>query len=79
MTQRSNSAGTGNKEIPPGVFIGVIVVLVLIIGGWFFLSGSASPAKVDLNKLDPRDLRDEDPIRRGQPGYRERTTDPAPR
>jgi|GEM_PF-2458762 len=75
MTQQSKPEGLRGKEIPQGVFIAVVAVVVLIIVGWFIMSGNASSAKVDLKKLDPRDLRDEEPIRRGQPGYRERITD----
>ncbi len=64
------------KEIHPGVFI---AVLVLLIGGAvvaFMMSGGASTQKVDVKSLDPAELRDEDPPKRGEPGYRERTTDP---
>lgn len=75
MTQPSKPNGQRGKEIPQGVFFAIIAVVVLILAGWFFVSTRASSEKVDLKKLDPRDLRDEDPIRRGQPGYRERITD----
>jgi len=63
------------KEINPII---LIVLLVLVVGGAiaaFVVSNNASAAKVDLKKLDPADLRDDEPIKRGQPGYRERITD----
>jgi predicted nucleotidyltransferase len=65
------------KEIHPGVFI---AVLVLLIGGAivaFMMSGGGSDTKkVDVKSLDPASLLDEEPPKRGEPGYRERTTDP---
>jgi len=64
------------KEIHPGV---IVAVLVLLVGGAiaiFMMSGSTSSEKVDLKSLDPKSLEDPEPIRRGQPGYKERTTDP---
>lgn len=66
------------KELSPGIIIAIIGVVVVGIAAFFIFGGGggAGTEKVDLKKLDPKDLRDEDPIRRGQPGYRERTTDP---
>lgn len=64
------------KEIHPGV---IAAVAVLLIGGLiaFFMSqGSAPSEKVDVKTLDPQSLRDPEPIKRGEPGYKERTTDP---
>lgn len=61
-----------NKEIPPAAFIGAIVLLLLIVGGWYFMSTRESTQKIDLKTVDTKD---EDPPRPGQPGYRERTTD----
>ena len=64
------------KEIHPGVFI---AVLVLLIGGAvvaFMMSGAGATDKVDIKTLDPSEFKDEDPPRRGEPGYRERITDP---
>jgi hypothetical protein len=64
------------KEISPGAIFAIIGVLVVgIVAFFIFGGGGSSGAKVDLKKLDPKDLRDEDPIKRGQPGYRERITD----
>ena len=65
------------KEISPGAIIAIIGVLVVGIGAFFIFGGGGGGAggKVDLKKIDPKDLRDEDPIKRGQPGYRERITD----
>jgi nitrogen fixation-related uncharacterized protein len=64
------------KEIHPGVLVAVIALVAIGIGAAFFISSSQSGQKVDLKSIDPRDLRDDEPIRRGQPGYRERITDP---
>jgi hypothetical protein len=66
------------KEISPGAIVAIIGVLVLAIAAFFIFGGGggAGTEKVDLKKLDPKDLRDDEPIKRGQPGYRERTTDP---
>lgn len=64
------------KEVSPGVIIAIIGLVVVGIAAFFIFSGGGSGTeKVDVKKLDPKDLRDEDPVRRGQPGYRERTTD----
>lgn len=64
------------KEIHPGV---IAAVLVLVIGGaiaFFMTRGNPPTEKVDLKTLDPKSLADPEPIKRGQPGYKERTTDP---
>jgi hypothetical protein len=64
------------KEISPAAIIAIIGLVVAGVAAFFiFGGGGGAPAKVDLKTIDPKDLRDEDPIRRGQPGYRERTTD----
>ena len=64
------------QEIKPGVIIAVLGVLVVGIVAFFLISGNGgNPEKIDLTKIDPKLLHDEPPIRRGQPGYRERTTD----
>lgn len=64
------------KEISPAVIVAIIIAVVAGVGAiYVFGTGAGGPGKVDLKKIDPKDLRDEDPIRRGQPGYRERTTD----
>ena len=61
------------KELPQGAVIGAIVLVVVIVGAWFFLSSRESTEKIDLKTVD---MKDEDPPRPGQPGYQERTTDP---
>lgn len=61
------------KELPQGAVIGAIVLVVVIVGAWFFLSTRESTEKIDLKTVD---MKDEDPPRPGQPGYKERTTDP---
>lgn len=68
------------KEVSPAVLIVVIVVaLVILVGGGLLATGSlGGPKPVSPKELSPEELRDDDPPRRGQPGYRERTTDPAP-
>lgn len=76
MTPQSKSNGVKDKEIPPAVFIGVIVFLVVVVVGWFSLTQFRSVTPLKVSQLDPKDLADEDPPKRGQPGYRERTTDP---
>ncbi len=60
------------QPVPPGVAIGAIALVVLLVAGWFFMSSRDNTAKVDLKAVD---MKDEDPIRPGQPGYRERTTE----
>ncbi|MBX3115537.1 MAG: hypothetical protein KF836_13305 [Fimbriimonadaceae bacterium] len=64
------------KEIHPGVIAAVLVLLVGGVIAFFVMSGSPSTEKVDLKTLDPKSLEDPEPIKRGQPGYKERTTDP---
>ncbi len=61
------------KEIPQGAVIGAIGLVVVIVAAWFFLGTQAPTGKVDLQEVD---LKDEEPLKPGQPGYRERTTDP---
>ena len=61
------------KELPQGAVIGAIVLVVVIVGAWFFMSTRESTEKIDLKTVD---MKDEDPPRPGQPGYKERTTDP---
>ncbi|MBL8059537.1 MAG: hypothetical protein JNK63_02345 [Chthonomonas sp.] len=61
------------KELHPAAIWGAIGLLVVIIGGWFFASTRESTEMVDPKTVD---LKDEDPPRPGQPGYRERLTDP---
>ena len=60
------------QPVPPGVAIGAIALVVLLVAGWFFMSSRDNTTKVDLKAVDTKD---EDPIRPGQPGYQERTTD----
>jgi len=64
-----------NKEVNPVVLVVVGVVLVaLCVGAW--MSMNPNPQKVDLTKVTKEDIEDRDPPKPGQPGYRERITDP---
>ncbi|MBX3111164.1 MAG: hypothetical protein KF857_04075 [Fimbriimonadaceae bacterium] len=62
-------------EVKPIVLVLVGVVVVAVVVG-FFISQNPQPKQVDLSKVTKADLEDRDPPKRGQPGYRERTTDP---
>ncbi|MCC6686982.1 MAG: hypothetical protein IT205_08330 [Fimbriimonadaceae bacterium] len=62
----------GKKELHPAAVWGAIGLLVVLIGGWFYMSTKGSSEMVDKTKVD---MKDEDPPRPGQPGYRQRTTD----
>lgn len=64
------------KELPTGLIIAAVIALLAIVTFVFIKQTSAPSDKVDVRKLDPKDLKDEDPVRRGQPGYQERITDP---
>ncbi len=64
------------KELNPVVVIVAIVVVLAGIVAAVVMNGNAGTQKVDVKKIDPADLRDAEPIKRGQPGYRERITDP---
>lgn len=69
------------KEVSPAVMIAIIVVaLILIVGGGLVATGTIGGGgqKVNPADLSPEELRDDDPPRPGQPGYQQRTTDPAP-
>ncbi|MBW7929132.1 MAG: hypothetical protein H3C58_13820 [Fimbriimonadaceae bacterium] len=59
------------------VVVWVIIGLVVVVAGFFVWRATDPPAqKVDLTKVTKEDLEDPDPPKRGQPGYRERITDP---
>ena len=64
------------KEMPTGLVIAAVVVLLAVVAFVFIKQSGAPSDKVDVRKLDPKDLKDEDPVRRGQPGYQERISDP---
>lgn len=64
------------KEIHPAVIVAAIVLLVGGVIAFFMMSGNAPTEKVDIKTLDPESLKDPEPVKRGQPGYKERTTDP---
>ena len=63
------------SEIKPGVIAAVVIALVVVIAGVYAFAGGGlgGPEKIDIKKLDPKELRDENPPRRGDPNYRERT------
>lgn len=62
--------------INPAVGWTVVVVAVVAIVAGFFWFTSPRTEKLDVTKVTPEQLEDRDPPKRGQPGYRERTTDP---
>ncbi len=64
------------KELHPGVIVAVVVVVLGIAVAAIMMTGNQGSEKVDLKKMDPASLQDNEPIKRGQPGYKERTTDP---
>lgn len=64
------------KELHPGVIITIIVLVVGAAIGFFVMGTSAPSKKVDVKTLDPQSLRDPEPLKPGQPGYKARTTDP---
>jgi hypothetical protein len=64
------------KEIDPKLaFVGLGLVVVLV-SAFFFIRSSQQPAQVDVKNLPREEIEDVDPPKRGQPGYRERITDP---
>ncbi|MGV3618124.1 MAG: hypothetical protein ACO1SV_22590 [Fimbriimonas sp.] len=67
------------NEVKPGIVIAIIAVVVLGAAGFFMIAGNGpsvgGPDKIDIKTIDPAILRDENPKRPGQPGYKERTTD----
>jgi hypothetical protein len=66
------------KEINPAIFFAVIAVIVIGAAAFYFVGGGGGAGgQVDVKQLDPKDLKDEEPPRRGQPGYRERIDQPA--
>lgn len=62
------------KEIDPKIAAIAGVLLLLILGGGYFLM-SRGPAPENVSNLSKDQLEDKDPPHRGQPGYRERITD----
>ena len=63
------------KEINPVVAFSIAGVLVLLIVVGYFLSNRTSSATKDVSNASPAETSDASPPRRGQPGYRQRTTD----
>lgn len=67
------------KEINQPVVIGILVVLaILLVGGFIVANGGiGGQPPVKASDLSPEELRDDEPPRRGQPGYKERIDEPA--
>ncbi|MBS1705422.1 MAG: hypothetical protein JST40_06080 [Armatimonadetes bacterium] len=61
-----------DKELHPGAIAGIIAALVLIIAAGYYFGTKGPSGTVDLKEVDTKDTT---PLRPGQPGYRERTTD----
>lgn len=57
--------------------IAIVAVVVIGVAAIYFIAsgGIGGSEKLDIKKIDPKLLRDAPPPRRGEPGYRERTTD----
>lgn len=64
------------NSISPGLGWTIVAVVVVLAGVGYWYFSSPRPAPVDLSKVTQEQLEDKDPPHRGQPGYRERTTDP---
>lgn len=64
------------NPLSPAVVWAIIVALVLVAGVGFWLATRDNTPQVDLTKVTKEELEDPDPPKRGQPGYRERITDP---
>lgn len=62
------------KEIDPKVAAIAGVVLLLLLGGGYFIM-SRGPAPVTVSNLPKDQLEDKDPPHRGQKGYRQRIGD----
>ncbi|HRK22761.1 MAG TPA: hypothetical protein PLX06_13180 [Fimbriimonadaceae bacterium] len=65
-----------DNAINPVVGWSIVAVLVVLAVVGFFYFTNPKPDQVDLTKISKEDLEDRDPPKRGQPGYRERITDP---
>lgn len=62
------------KEVSQPMMIGILVVLAIVLVGGFIVAngGIGGPKPVSPKELSPEELRDDEPPRRGQPGYKER-------
>jgi len=65
-----------NATLSPAVGWSIVAVLVILVVGGFFYFTSTKTEPLDLSKVTKEEIEDPDPPKRGQPGYRERTTDP---
>lgn len=61
------------SDLHPGLVWGALAILIILIGGWFFMGTRGATEMVDKSKVD---MVDGPSVLPGQPGYRERTTDP---
>ncbi|MCW5941261.1 MAG: hypothetical protein KIS66_03460 [Fimbriimonadaceae bacterium] len=64
------------NPLNPAVVWAIIVAVVLVAGVSIWLATRTNTQPVDLTKVTKEQLEDPDPPKRGQPGYRERITDP---
>ena len=65
------------KEISPVAAGGVIVGILAVAGiAYMVFTNQAAPKPVDIKNIPPGTNFDPNPKMPGQPGYRERTTDP---
>ena len=63
------------QDINPKMAIAVVgVILAVVAGGYYFATSKAVPQKT-VTGIPVEQLEDKDPPKRGQPGYRQRTTD----
>lgn len=65
-----------NATLSPAAGWSIVAVLVVLVVAGFFYFTAPKTEPLDLSKVTPEQLEDKDPPHRGQPGYRERTTDP---
>lgn len=64
------------NTISPGIGWAIVAVVVVLAGAGYWYFSSPRPESLDVTKVTQEQLEDRDPPKRGQPGYRERTTDP---
>lgn len=65
-----------DNSISPAVGWSIVAVLVILVVAGFFYFTAPKTEPLDLSKVTKEQIEDPDPPKRGQPGYRERITDP---